>query len=150
MAELGIIASVVQLAGAAITSARALCDLVDTIKHAPEEVSAISKDTHAFRNVVSSVKTALQDNTVQLILTGDRKLSEVVEGLEEPLKNCSAVLAQLKPRIESHLKPTSDGGSRMSNVNFKWYFKKRDIADCRNRLEATKATLDTALTSVVL
>ncbi len=150
MAELGIIASVVQLTAAAIASARALSDLVDTIKHAPEEITAISKDTHAFNKIVFSVQVALRDPVVERVVIDDAKLSEVVEGLSEPLQNCSSVLAQLKPKIQSHLKPTEDGGLRMSSMDFKWYFKKRDVMDCRNRLEATKSTLDTALTSDVL
>lgn len=113
MAELGIIASVVQLAGAAIVSARTLCDLVDTIKHAPEEIKAIDKDARAFERVVSSVETALQDTTVQHVVIGDTKLSEVVEGLEGPLRNCSVVISQLQPRIRSHLKTTADGGLKV-------------------------------------
>lgn len=150
MAELGIIASVVQLAGAAIVSARTLRELVDTIRHAPEEIKVIDKDTHAFERIVSSVKTALQDTTVQHVVNGNAKLSEVVEGLEGPLKNCSMVLAQLQPRIRSHLKTTADGGLKVSTIDLKWYLRRKDIADCRNRVEATKSTLDAALISVVL
>ncbi len=82
-------------------------------------------------------------------LLPDGKLSAVVENLKQPLQNRWIVLGQLKPRIQAHLKPTSDGGTKISSVDMKWYFKMKDIADCRIRLEARKSTLDTALTSVV-
>ena len=147
MAEMGAIASVFGIAGAAIKSAKGLCDMVDTIKRAPEEITATSKDTHAFQDVVSSVDSALRDQAVQRVVTGDQKLSEVVEKLEEPLQNCISVLAQLKPRIQAHLEPTSDGSTKISSVDMKLYFH---ITDCRSRLDATKSTLDTALISVVL
>lgn len=98
MAELGAIASVVQLAAAAITSARALYDLIDTIKHAPQEISAISRDTHAFYNVVSSVQIARRDDLVVPVVIADPKLSELIEGLTEPLKNCLST-SQIDPSL---------------------------------------------------
>ena len=58
MAEMGAIVSIVSITGAAIKSAKGLCDIVDTIKRAPEEITATSKDTHAFQDVVSSVDSA--------------------------------------------------------------------------------------------
>lgn len=136
MGELGIIASVDGIAGAAIESAKAVCEIVDTIKRAPEEITAISEDVHAFQDVVSSVDTARRDGTVQRVVAGDGKLSAVVENLKQPLQNRWIVLGQLKPRIQAHLKPTSDGGTKISSVDMKWYFKKKDITDCRIRLEA--------------
>ena len=93
---MGAIASIVGIAGAAIKSAKGLRD-IDTIKRALEKITATFKDTHAFQDVVSSVDSALRDQAVQRVVTGDQKLSEVVEKLEEPLQNCISVLAQLKP-----------------------------------------------------
>jgi len=74
----------------------------------------------------------------------------VVENLEQPLQNYLTVLGQLEPRIQAHLKPTSDGGTKISSRDWKWYFQKKDIGDFKGRLEATKATLDAALTFVIL
>ena len=74
MAEMGALASIVGIAGAAIKSVKGLCD---TIKRAPEEITATSKDTHAFQDVVSSVDSAFRDQAVQRVVTGDQKLFEV-------------------------------------------------------------------------
>ncbi|KAL6718947.1 hypothetical protein ACLMJK_003182 [Lecanora helva] len=149
MAELGIITGIVQLAGAAIVSAQTLCDLVDTVKNAPEGITAISKDAHAFRNVISAVQSALRHPSVERVIVEDEKLTELIEGLGEPLKNSASTLALLDSKIKPHLKPAEDGGSRMSSIDLAWYFKKREIMDCKASLEATKSTLDTALNSVI-
>ena len=149
MAEIGLIASVVGVAGAALTSSRALFEMVDEVRNAPVEISAISKDIHSFHDVVSSVQMAIRDRLVIKALLGDTKLCELVVRLEAPLQNCSNTLNQLKPRIQTHLKSTSDGKFRISSIDVRWIFKKKDIIDCRNRLEVTKSTLDAALTSVI-
>ena len=149
MAEIGLIASVVGVAGAALTSSRALFEMVDEVRNAPVEISAISKDIHSFHDVVSSVQMAIRDRLVIKALLGDTKLCELVVRLEAPLQNCSNTLNQLKPRIQTHLKSTSDGKFRISSINVRWIYKKKDIIDCRNRLEVTKSTLDAALSSVI-
>ena len=149
MAEIGLIASVVGVAGAALTSSRALFEMVDEIRNAPEELSAISKDIHSFHDVVGSVQMAIRDRLVIKALLRDRKLCELVTNLEAPLQNCSSILTLLKPRIEPHLKKRSDGKFRVSSIDVRWILKKKDIIDCRNRLEVTKSTLDAALTSVI-
>lgn len=149
MAEIGLIASVVGVAGAALTSSRALFEMVDEVRNAPVELSAISRDIHSFHDVVSSVQMAIRDRLVIKALLGDKKLCELVIRLEAPLQNCSTILTQLKPRIQTHLKSTSDGKLRISSIDVRWIFKKKDIIDCRNRLEVTKSTLDAALTSVI-
>lgn len=86
-----------------------MCDLVDTVKNAPEEITAISKDIHAFHNVVSSVQIALRHPGVKRVVLDDEKLSEVVERLGDPLTNCASILAQLESKIKPHLKSTEDG-----------------------------------------
>ena len=125
MAEIGLLASLIAVAGAAITSSKALFELVDQVRNAPEEVLAISRDTHSFHNVVSSVRGAIRDPAVVRILEEDCQLRDLVKELEDPLRNCAAVLAQLKPRIQAYLKPNSKGGYQISFVNVRWIFKKK-------------------------
>ena len=149
MAEIGLIASVVGVAGAALKSSQALFIMIDQVRNAPVELSAIANDTHSFHDVVTSIQMAIRDPVIVRVLQSDRKLCDLVVRLEEPLQNCSAVLVQLKPRIQPHLKSSSDGKLRFSNVSVRWVFKRKDILDCSSRLEATKSTLDAALTSIV-
>ena len=137
MAAVGITVGVNGVAGAAVKSAQALCDIVDTVRRAPKEFTAKSKDPHAFQEVVSSVQIALRDSSVENVILGDRRLTSLVQNLEHPLKNCLMALGQLKPRIQPYLKATKDGGTKISSVDVSWYLNRRDIAECRSRLEAT-------------
>lgn len=150
MDPLAMISGVIAVAGAAICASKSLLDLVDTIKNAPEEITAVSKDTIALFNVVSSLETALRDYQVQNVVEGDPNMAEMVERLREPLQNCSTILGQLKPRIKNRLKLANGGGFQVRNGRFMWHFSRRGIKEYMSRLEATKTTLDTALTSVVL
>ena len=149
MAEFGLIAGVVGVAGAAVASSKALFEMVDEVRNASVEISAISKDTHAFHAVVTSVLLAVRNSTVAAILQEDQELCEAVVNLADPLQNCAAVLKQIESMIRPHLKPTNDGGHRISSIDMRWMFSKRkEVMDCRARLESTKSTLDVALASI--
>ena len=150
MDALAIISGVIAVSGAAIGASKSLLDIVDTIKNAPEEITAIAKDTRAFSNVVSSLETALRDHQVKEVLHGDPSMTELVEKLKEPLQNCSTILSQIKPRIQKYLKPANGGGSQINKRGFKWFFARQEVKECMTRLEATKTTLDSALTSIVV
>ena len=56
MAEIGLVASVIAVTGAALAVSKTLCEMVDEVVHAPVEVSAISRDAHAFDFVVTSIR----------------------------------------------------------------------------------------------
>lgn len=146
---LSIIASVVGIGGAAVSASRGLYELVNTIQNAPEQIATTSKDLHSFYTIVSSLHSALQDNDVKRVVRDDFDLTAMVGNLEEPLRSCTTVLGLLMVKIQGHLKPGEDGrGLRMSSVDLKWYFTKKEVKELMERLEASKATLDTALTAV--
>lgn len=123
--------------------------MVDEVRNAPDELSAISKDVHSLHDVVTSIQLALRDTIVVKVLQEDRQLFDLVTGLEDPMLNCTTMMSQLKLRIEPHLKLSSSGTLRFSSIDIRWGFKKKDIIECRNRLEATKSTLNAALASIV-
>ncbi|KAG7002269.1 hypothetical protein G7Y79_00028g062900 [Physcia stellaris] len=149
MEAVGFVASVVGVATAALASSRALYEMVDEVRNAPDELSAISKDTHSMHDVVTSIQLALRDTIVIKVLQEDRQLCDLVTRLEDPMLNCTTMMSQLKLRIEPHLKLGSSGTLRFSSIDIRWGFKKKDIIECRNRLETTKSTLNAALASIV-
>ena len=149
MAELGVLASIVGIAGAAIASSKALCELIDQVRNAPEEMASISNDARAFHDIVTSVQLVIRDARVLNVIRRDEKLCDLVTKLEQPLHNCLTVLVQLRSRLKAQLRSTSDGRLRVSSVDLRWLFKRKDVLDCRKRLEAVKSTLDAALMSIV-
>ena len=83
MAEIGLIASVAGVPGAVVASSKALFEMVDEVRNAPAEIAAISKDTHAFHTVVSSLLLATRNPTVLSILQQDQELCEAVVNLAD-------------------------------------------------------------------
>ena len=149
MAEFGLIAGVVSVAGAAVASSKALFEMVDEVRNASLEIITISKDTHAFHAVVTSVLMAVRNTTVVAILQQDPELCEAVVNLADPLQNCAGILKRIQGMLKPHLKPSNDGGHRISSTDIRWMFSKRkEVMNCRTRLESTKSTLDVALASI--
>ena len=144
------IAGVVSIASGACSASQALFKLVDDIKGGPEQVQAISRDAHAFYSVIFSLNLALQDRDIRLMISDDPSLVQMIENLSRPLSNCQAVLGQLMVKIEARVKPTPDGRAfRINRLDFKWgFFAKNEVKELMARLEATKSTLDNALSSV--
>ena len=149
MAEVGLIASVVGVTGAALAASKALYDMIDQVRNAPEEILAISRDTHSFHGIITNVQVAITDQFIVSRLETEPQILRAVEALEGPLKNCGTILTQMRSRIKSHLKQSVDGGLRVSSFDLRWIFQRKDVMDCRNRLETTKSTLNAALGSVV-
>ena len=149
MAELGLIASVVGVTTAALAASKALSDMIDQVRNAPEEIIAICKDTHSFHGIITNVQVAITDQFIVSKLETEQQILRAVRQLEGPLKNCGRILRQMRSKIKSHLKQSDDGGFRVNSYNMRWIFQRKDVMDCRNRLETTKSTLNAALSSVV-
>lgn len=75
---MGVMAGVTGIIGTVIESAQTLCELIDTIKHVPEEARIIPKDTCFQECLLFSPDGATgSDGPVR----GDRRLFEIVERL---------------------------------------------------------------------
>ncbi|KAL8708801.1 MAG: hypothetical protein Q9220_006362 [cf. Caloplaca sp. 1 TL-2023] len=148
MDPLSIIAGVLGIASVAGQSSKALYELIDGIRSAPEEIKNISRDTHAFYSILFSLETSLRDPKITATIAEDDPLTALVGNLREPLGNCSSVLGQLMVKIQGFVRPLDGERSRFSSNDLKWYWGKREILELTARVEACKATLDTGLTAV--
>ncbi|KAL9632651.1 MAG: hypothetical protein Q9164_005185 [Protoblastenia rupestris] len=150
MDPFSIVAGVVGVSGAAIRASSSLYELIESVRNAPAEISAVSKDAHAFNDVISSLEMTLSDSTVGSVLKDDENVIKAIKRLERPLANCLDIIEQVDAKLRSHLKPIAGGGWRVSNLDVKWYFTRGEVKDLVTRLESTKQTLDAALSTVVL
>ena len=150
MDPLSIIAGVASIATAAIQSSKALYELVDDIKGGPEEIKSISRDAQAFYSVIFSLRLALADEDVCNVIRDDTALVQMIENLQRPLSNCQVVLGQIMVKLQGRLKSRPGGkGYRMSALGLMWgLFTKGEVRELIRKLDATKATLDTALSAV--
>ena len=142
-----IIAGVVGVTAGAVKASQVLFQLVDDVRNAPQEVSAISCDAHAVYSIVYFLQMTLEADDVRHVLGTDILMTQMIKNLNRPLENCRIILDQLLTRIQNHLKAAKDApGFRMSVIDLKWsLYTKNEVLGLMSRLEATKATLDSAL-----
>ncbi|KAL8948938.1 MAG: hypothetical protein Q9222_004914 [Ikaeria aurantiellina] len=148
MDPFSIIAGVLGIASVVAESSKALYELIDGIRSAPEEIKNISRDTHAFYSILFSLETSLRDPKITATIAEDDPLTALVGNLREPLGNCSSVLGQLMVKIQGFVRPLDGERSRFSSNDLKWFWGKKEILELTARVEACKATLDTGLTAV--
>ena len=149
---MGLIASVVNIGGSAVQSAKNLCEMVQSIKNAPRELQTISDETHTFSAVVRDLQLALADSQIEVYVKHDEGMVARVANLKDPLTRCSQLLEQLVVKVGSYLKPTEDGqGSRLGSLERgKWFFTKNEVAQLIANLENSKRTLDLAMGSITM
>ncbi|KAL8711912.1 MAG: hypothetical protein Q9225_007041 [Loekoesia sp. 1 TL-2023] len=148
MDPLSAIAGVLGIVSVAAQSAKTLYELIDTVRSAPNEIKNISRDTHAFYNILFSLESSLKDVKVTAAIAEDEGLTALVGNLREPLGNCTSVLGQLMVKIQGFVRPLDGERKRFSNNDLKWWIGKKEILELTGRVEATKATLNTGLTAV--
>ena len=142
-----VILGVISVGAAALQCSKALYELLDDIREAPEQIIAISRDAHAFHSVVCSLESALRNGIIKSVLEKDDSLTALVGNLEQPIQNCSRTLTQITIKIQPHVKTSEKNGMKFS-LDLKWYFTKRGVKEGMDRLSYDKATLDTALSAL--
>ncbi|KAL8674291.1 MAG: hypothetical protein Q9168_001284 [Polycauliona sp. 1 TL-2023] len=148
MDPLSIIAGVLGIAAVAAQSSKALYEMIDAIRAAPNEIKTISRDTSDFYTIVYSLELSLNDPKITAIIAEDDALTTLIANLRSPIGNCSSVLGQLMTKIQSFVKPLDGERYRMSSNDLKWYFGRKEILELTERVEATKQTLDLGLTAI--
>ena len=89
---LSMIASVVSIAGAAITGYQALIGMIEGIRNALEAMTSLSRDSHSFYTRVFSFQSALKRKDIIDKTVDDQDMMAAVENMAEPLGNFSFVL----------------------------------------------------------
>lgn len=115
MDPLSILAGVLGVTAITAESAKRLCELLDAVRSAPNEIKNISRDTQAFYSILFSLESSLRDAEVTAVIARDENLTALVGNLEGPLKNCRSVLGQLMVKIQGFVRPLDEEGWRMSS-----------------------------------
>ncbi|KAL8964883.1 MAG: hypothetical protein Q9183_004156 [Haloplaca sp. 2 TL-2023] len=148
MDPLSIIASVLGITSVAVQSSKALFELIDGIRSAPDEITNISRDVHAFYSIFYSLEVSLNDSKIKTAIAEDGSLTSLLSNLDKPLANCSSVLGQLMLKIRSFVRPLDGERWRMTSNSVHWIWGRKEVLEQTQRLEACKATLDTGLTAI--
>lgn len=142
----------ITVATAALQSAGILCEMIDSIKDAPKEISGLRRDLRAFQVIVYSLETALGDEEIQRRVLQNTTLETLVGNLKDPLLNCSITMEELRLKILPYVKQAEDGkGYRFSKRRIaKWaaFRGKKEVSETANRLMQNKVTLDSSMSVI--
>ena len=150
MDPLSIVAGVGAVATLAAQSATFFAQILKSINGAPAEVKTISRDVHAFYAVVFSLNTLLKDDEVMSAISTDASMVALVGSLATPLENSQALLTEIMMKMNKHHKARGGLQTRkLTKINLNWaLYNKKEIRDLQLQLEATKSTLNTALSVI--
>ena len=147
MDPFSITTGVLAIATVAAQSSSKVLKIIKDIRGAPKEVDLAFRDVHACHANTCTLMTILEDAR-RHGTDGDPAILEAIQNLEDPLRNCTAVLCQLVTNLEKGPQPDIKGGRswRKSVAGIKWsVFAKEELKDLQRSLEARKATLGYAV-----
>lgn len=141
---LGVIA-VIQVTSQTATQ---LYTFVDTVRNAPDEVGALSREAHSFYGVLRGLAVALQNPNVKEYVRRNTELRDHLQSLEEPIKTCNRRLSELMVKLDRMTERNADGSRSVKSL--KWYMDKGDVLTARSYLADTTQTVNLALSSINL
>jgi HPt (histidine-containing phosphotransfer) domain-containing protein len=168
MAEIGTVASVLQLADIATKTSLQLYELISTIRRAPDEIQAVNRDVFAFNTLVCSLTTSLSTSQVREIVEQDAEIENSLKMLQVPMESCNDSYERLMEKLKPYLQPdegspeASDGrieggnakgksgSQRVTWSNFTWFFRRREVYPLITELDRAKTTFGDAMGGVTL
>ncbi|WPH04177.1 isoform 2 of ankyrin-3 [Acrodontium crateriforme] len=116
-----------------------LYDFIGTIRSAPDEMTLLSRETHALYGALRSLKVALRNPEVKAYVRRNRALEEDLTSLGSPLRLCEHRVGELMRKLEDCTEVKSDGTRRVKSV--KWYFVKGDVLALKTYLGDIRNTV---------
>ncbi|MCJ1399404.1 hypothetical protein MMC11_002606 [Xylographa trunciseda] len=139
MAEIGLIASVIGVAGAGLKLALTLRQFASEVKDAARQMHDIATSVSLFSTTLREVGKSVQSRD-------SPRSNEALEALMEITNNCRSVFEEIESMIQV-LRPSEDvhmpQGRRSTNIkpSVQWVFKKSKVQYLTGRLESSKLTL---------
>lgn len=133
MAEIGLVASVIQLAGFGLKLSISLYSFAETVSSADKDMKHIAKDV----SLTSAVLNELGEN-----LKNDRQKGiasdNAIKTAREVVHECSEVFREIDTALE---KGSGKGTGKLSFGKFKWPFLQPKMELLRSNLDRLKSTL---------
>lgn len=133
MAEVGIVASVVQLASTGLKLSISLYTFSETVRSADKDIKHIAKDISLTSAVLSELGENLR-NDKQHGVASDNAISVA----EEVVHECSDLFKDVNAALE---KGTGKGSGKLSLGRFKWPYLQPKMELLRSNLERLKISL---------
>lgn len=136
---------VVGVAAVVLHSARRLREFIDSIAGAPKAVSRLSVDVSAIENILEVLDSKVKNPD----FARNHGLTQMIQLLEAPLRNCEGVLKVISDKLRPYVK--LGNGTKLSRWrSFTWTYREKDFQDLQALLVSYKATLEIAISTVTL
>ena len=135
MAEIvGLVASVITLAGAAATVSLEIYEFVDTVWHAKKELNDVAIEASDLSTVLDHLSTVLNQNV-------DSISSKTVQTAGTLIKRCENILSEIHVTIDL---------IKVKATHVQWLLRKRNTQQMKLSLETFKSTLSLMIQTVTL
>jgi hypothetical protein len=138
MAEtVGLVASIIQIAGAGTALSNYLYNFVSSASRADQEISDIAGDVEITANALDSVGRVFENEDAQCIAS-----KKAIQDANNLIKRCEAVFQEIRDVVDKGTKAGPDGKKSKSLVaKLKWPMKEQRVQLLRGRLESLKNSL---------
>lgn len=146
MAEIGLIASIVSVAGAGLQIAMSLRQLASEIREAAREVHDVATSVSLFSMTLKQVGNCVKDNA-------SPHSESALDTLEDIIMNCRSNFNKIESMISQVRKDTyrqHDKESMSLGRRVQWVFKKSKVKYLTSQLESSKLTLSIMLQVLTL
>lgn len=133
MAEIGIVASVIQLAGAGLKLSISLYSFAETVSSADKDIKRVAKDVSLTSAVLTELGQNLKDDNQKGVASDN-----AITTAEEVVHECSELFAEINAALD---KASGKGTGKFSFGKLKWPFLQPKMELLRSNLERLKSTL---------
>lgn len=148
MDPLSIIASVIGIAGAALTSCQILHDSIGRWRDAPETTKELLSDLKALSFQLSSLERLLREKKQNPGSLSEKQI-KTIQGLDLVVKGCQASCDSFRQKLANLTRHSgTDSFSKRDKANL--YFHEGDIKSLKQTLSTRKETLIAAIGVVAL
>jgi hypothetical protein len=139
---LSVTAGIVGVVGFALHSAKRLHDFIDSLRDAPHDIAAISKDLKALYEVLG-ILAGMQHELA--------RNAALCECLLSPLDNCVDIFEEFTITLHRYSHTTREGALKVRTwKQIPWAFKDTEIQRFRDTLLTYKASMSLAISVVNL
>jgi hypothetical protein len=138
MAEiLGVVASIVQIAGTAAKLSSALYNFTHSAVRADQDIIGIASDVELTSNALESVGKVFETESTKSIIA-----QKAIRDAKSIIKQCDTVFADISELVEKRRKLSQDGKKTLSVMGkMSWPLKEQRVELYRKRLESLKSSL---------
>ncbi|MCJ1403544.1 hypothetical protein MMC11_006767 [Xylographa trunciseda] len=146
MAEIGLIASVVGVAGAGVKLSLTLREFACEVHDAGRNIHDIASSVSVFSTTLTEVKRCIQSST-------SPHSDSALDTIEEIVGNCKRIFREIRSMIKL-VRNDAHSTRKQQPVSlgqrFRWVFKKGKVRYLTGQLESSKATLSLMLQTIQL